>query len=213
VFSGAEALFDPTDSEKQVLDYLRQHFNTTKAFNSVYNKADLFQSWNTHSDLDMLFFYCHANETSIAFSTNDNDMLTIDEINRFQQKQEQLTWTSGRTGCLFFMNGCATAVGSADGGFLEVTGRKSASGFIGTEAEIPDLFALRFGLAFLYHFLVEGLPVIDVMSVLRREHWPLSLLYTTYCSPGLRVEPRKGLSVSFKNFSEKRLGTTPESLI
>lgn len=210
-FSGAEALFDPTDPEKQVLDWLRQHFNTTQAFNSVFNKAELFQSWNTHSDLDMLFFYCHANETSIAFSTTD--MLTIDEINRFQQKQEQLSANAGRTGCLFFMNGCATAVGSPDGGFLEVTGRKSACGFIGTEAEIPDLFALRFGLAFLYHFLVEGRPVYEVMAILRRDHWPLSILYTTYCSPGLRVQPPGGISLTFENFSQKRLGTTPSSVL
>jgi hypothetical protein len=210
-FSGAEALFDVTDSEKQILDWLRQHFDVTKAFNAVYNKTDLFELWNTHSDLDMIFFYCHANETSIAFSTTD--MLTIDEISEFQQKKEQLSWAPGRVGCLFFMNGCATAVGSENGGFLEITGRKSACGFIGTEAEIPDLFALRFGLAFLYHFLGEGRPVYEVMALLRRDHWPLSILYTTYCSPGLRVEPRKGISLTFKNFSQQRLGTTSKSVI
>lgn len=208
-FSGAEAAINATEPEKQVLDWLRQHFDITRAFNSVYTKMDLFNSWGTHSDLDMIFFYCHANATNLEFSLND--LLSMEEINKFQQRQEQSSSaTRGRTGCLFFMNGCATAVGSADGGFLEVTGRKSACGFIGTETDIPDVFALRFGLAFLYHFLLEGRPVYEVMSILRRHHWPLSLLYTSYCSPGLRVEPpdQLGLNVSFQNFSTKKLGTS-----
>jgi hypothetical protein len=213
-FSGAEACIDATEPERQVLEWLRSHFEATKAFNAVYSKTDLFNSWGKHADLDMLFFYCHANETSIAFSATE--MLTMREINTFQQKQEQLSRTPAGSSCLFFMNGCSTAVGNAAGGFLEVTGRKSACGFIGTETEIPDLFALRFGLAFLYHFLLEGRPIYEVMGMLRREHWPLSLLYSTYCSPGLRVVPPQDLpaiSVAFKNFSQKRLGTTTTSVI
>lgn len=81
-------------------------------------------------------------------------------------------------------------------------------GFIGTEAEVPDLFALRFGLAFLYHFLLEGVPVYLTMDRLRREHWP-SLLYSTYCYPMLRVSKPldfKGLEVKeFDNFSKAEL--------
>lgn len=217
-FTGAEAYLGATDPEKQVLDWLRHHFGATRAFNAVYTKDDLFSSWATHADLDMLFFYCHANETSLAFS--NTEMLTIDDINEFQQKQEYRKRDSqagpSRAGCLFFMNGCSTAVGDPGGGFLEAMGRKGACGFIGTEVEIPDLFALRFGLAFLYHFLVKGCFVYEVMDLLRREHWPLSLLYSTYCSPSLRVEPASAEAVApltFSNFSNKRLGTTETSVI
>ncbi|HZH30235.1 MAG TPA: hypothetical protein VEY11_05690 [Pyrinomonadaceae bacterium] len=213
-FTGAEACMDTSEPERQVLEWLRSHFDATQAFNAVYDKNTLFNSWGDHADLDMIFFYCHANETSIAFSTTE--MLTMDDIDKFQQKQEQLKASPTRAGCLFFMNGCSTAVGDAGGGFLEVTGRRGASGFIGTETEIPDLFALRFGLAFLYYFLLEGRPVYEVMGQLRREHWPLSLLYSTYCSPGLRVEPPSDdarVSVTFSNFSHKRLGTTNTSVI
>ncbi|MEK6407039.1 MAG: hypothetical protein AABN34_08765 [Acidobacteriota bacterium] len=116
-FTGAEACLDATEPERKVLEWLRSHFDATKAFNAVYNKSDLFSAWGTHSDLDMLFFYCHANETSIAFSTTE--MLTMDDITKFQQRQEQLRAVPPRSGCLFFMNGCSTAVGDAGGGFLD----------------------------------------------------------------------------------------------
>ncbi len=205
VFAAAEQSLE--EPERKVLDWLRAQFTGTRAF-KIFSKRDLLSQWSeSRNDVDMLFFYCHADGTSIAFSNTDK--LTMDDITlklRREAAGEPLS------PCLVFLNGCSTASGDPTGGFLEATGGEGFCGFIGTEAEVPDLFALRFGLAFLYHFLLEDAPVYLIMDRLRREHWPLSLVYSTYCYPMLRVtKPAdfKGVEVKgFNNFSQaKQLGT------
>ena len=214
-FTSAESLLAPGEPETQVLGWLRELFSGTKAFDSVYTKGELFDSWGTNAELDMLFFYCHANPTSVAFS--GTELLEMTEINDFKRRLAlQRGQKSPSSACLFFMNGCSTAVGDPGGGFLEVSGRHGSCGFIGTETEVPDLYAFRFGLGFLYHFLKEGRPVYEVMDKMRRQHWPLSLVYSTYCSPVLRVAPPTAPAapqVDFGNFSDKRLGTTERAVI
>jgi hypothetical protein len=115
--------------------------------------------------------------------------------------------------CLVFLNGCHTAVGSAEEGFLEVTGNTGFCGFLGVETVVPDIFAWRFGMAFFYYFFTKGWTVAQVMQQLRGEHWPLSLLYSAYCHPELRVKPSvkdKMPEIQFSNFSEKMIGTSKD---
>ena len=93
---------------------------------------------------------------------------------------------------IVFLNGCHTAVGDPGGGFLEATGGSGFCGFIGTETGIPDVFALRFGSAFLCQILRGG-TVTEVMSALRAAHWPLSLVYGTYCAE-IQLTPNAGVT-------------------
>ena len=69
---------------------------------------------------------------------------------------DRLNEEDRKTACLVFVNGCCTATGHADGGFLEATGMQGFYGFIGTEANVPDVFALRFGLDFFTACFVAG---------------------------------------------------------
>jgi len=208
VFTAAEQGLTPT--EKDVLNWLRNQFSSTKAFN-IFSKGELLNEWKKDkSDVDMLYFYCHADGTSIAFS--DSDKLTMHDIKH--NLSRDVRGDEPLSPCLIFLNGCSTASGDPCGGFLEATCRDGFCGFIGTEAEVPDLFALRFGLAFLYRFLLECKPVDRTMDSLRRDHWPLSLLYSTYCYPNLRVSQptdSTGPNVKkFDNFSNaEQLGTNP----
>jgi hypothetical protein len=75
---------------------------------------------------------------------------------------------------------------------------------------VPDIFALRFGLDFLYYFFCKGWNVSRIMDHLRTEHWPLGLIYSTYCrrdfSTGQAIQPLE-LTLA-GNFSEiPRLGS------
>lgn len=206
VFTAAEK--DLTSTEKGVLDWLRSKFSSTRAF-KIFSKGDLLNEWNRNkNDVDMLFFYCHADGTSIAFSGSEK--LSMYDIKENLKRDARGELPSP---CLVFLNGCSTASGSSDGGFLEATAGNGFCGFIGTEAEVPDLFALRFGLAFLYRFLLGGEPVYLTMDRLRSEHWPLSLLYSTYCYPMLSVSNPNGFPTGliitrFGNFSNADLVRT-----
>jgi hypothetical protein len=92
---------------------------------------------------------------------------------------------------LVFLNGCHTAIGSAkEGGFLQATAYGGFCGFVGTEAEVPDVFALRFANAFLSQLLYTGSRAIDAMNKTRRDYWPLSLVYNLSCHPDFRFNPR-----------------------
>lgn len=205
VYSQAEALLG--EAEKQVLYWLNE---SVKLFKEPIASSDaLRDAWEqAGEEVDMLFFYCHANEKSLALSKEDS--LSMYDMNLYLKRKKSL---QNPYVCMVFLNGCSTAVGSDQGGFLETTGRPGFGGFVGTETEVPDVFALRFGIAFLYYFLNRGWPVYQVMDQLRREHWPLSLIYSTYCHPVLRVKPGEPLDLSFENFSTTRLSTSDTAVI
>ena len=106
-------------------------------------------------------------------------------------------------------HGCSTAVGGDNKGFIEAMTREGFCGFIGTETDIPNIFAFRFGAAFLHYMLETGWPVLDVVNTMRREHWPLSLLYQIYASPTFRIPRDVVVSTwpaSTSNFSLGPLG-------
>lgn len=142
--------------------------------------AEIWSLWEREEDsVGVLYFYCHADGSRLALGPND--MLDIDSISRFRGKVDQ------RPRRLVFLNGCSTAVGSAGGGFLEATSDRALCGFIGTEVKVPDVFALRFGATFLHTMVNSGKPVYEVMAELRRQQWPLGLLYSLCAHPDFRV--------------------------
>jgi hypothetical protein len=131
----------------------------------------------------ILFFYCHANGTTLAISPAES--ISSDDLKRKLRSQDGKRSSSA---ALTFLNGCSTAVGKGDSkGFIEATTREGFCGFIGTETDIPNVYALRFGAAFIHGMLDTGWPVLDVMDAMRRSHWPLSLLYQIYGSSTFRV--------------------------
>lgn len=173
----------------------------------IYQTRDLYRRWSEASKLDgLLYFYCHASGTSLALAAND--MIDRDDFRERLAHNRDVAETL----TMVFMNGCVTAVGNPGGGFLEVTGGSGFCGFVGTEASVPDVFAMRFGIAFLSNFLNSRKSILSVMSELRRQHLPLSLLYSTCCDPHLRVDPRAAEPGVFgglqpENISLCKLGT------
>ena len=173
----------------------------------------LIEQWKTNgNNVNILFFYCHADGTTLVLDPADS--LSMENFT-LKLKKKARAGDDPPT-CLVFLNGCSTATGHEKGGFLEATGNAGFCGFIGTESTVPDIFAMRFSLAFLYEMAHSGSPVYQVMDELRRKHWPLSLVYSVYCYPPLCVTKNAKLSsegITFGNFSRQQLGSQDEALI
>ena len=172
----------------------------------VGSKAELLEAWSKReARLGLLYFYCHANQTRIAFSTSDE----LDTI-EFKNKYRKMSEDANAPLCLVFLNGCHTAVGASGGGFLEATGREGFCGFIGTETAVPNLFAYRFGAAAIAR-LYRGEMLIEILDSLRRQHWPLSLVYGLYACPFLRLRPAQDAAampeIPAGNYSDLPVGT------
>jgi len=173
----------------------------------AFSKQEFFNRWKKITGNDILvYFYCHADGTRLALSADE--MISLDDF-RLELRGKPLS-RRGTTTTVVFLNGCSTAIGDPNGGFLEATASPDFCGFLGTETEVPDVFALRFGSAFLREWLNGAGPVFLVMDVLRRKHWPLSLLYSICCFPEFQIEKKDkfaGLSeVGTGNFSESEIG-------
>jgi hypothetical protein len=170
----------------------------------VKSSNDFYERWQARgTKYRLLYFYCHASENSLELDPDDRIKLSD-----FSERTRPVD-SEQRSTCLVFLNGCNTAVGDEDGAFLTTTGEFLFCGFVGTETKVPDVFALRFGLAFLYYFLHEGWPIHKTMDYLRRQHWPLGLAYSSYCSPLLSfTPPDQPLRIEITdNFSHLPLGT------
>jgi hypothetical protein len=164
----------------------------------------LSKAWTKSLGLNkILFFYCHAHGTRLEISESES-------IEPYQFKSKLQFPDDHRVNCaaLTFLNGCSTAVGDDAKGFIEATTREGFCGFIGTETDIPNVYALRFGAAFIKCMLETGWSVLDVVDAMRRAHWPLSLLYQIYGSPTFRVarEPATRWSAPLVNFSRGPIG-------
>lgn len=144
----------------------------------VNSKSELFGSWQKNKkDIGILLFYCHANGRYIDLG--DGEILSHSEL-RLNLKREEASIIQPPT--LIFLAGCNTAVGDhIEAGFLEVTGAAGFCGFIGTEAEMPDVFGLRFTMSFLSELYLSGKSLGTVMQDFREAHWPLSLIFSISC--------------------------------
>jgi hypothetical protein len=134
------------------------------------------------SETGLLYFYCHANASALALG--DDEKVEASELLVTLGKADR---PKGRSGCLVLMNGCSTAVGDAASDFLASTSQPGMCGFLGTETEIPDVFALRFSLGLLDLLFREGLTLGEAMQRLYVAHFPMSLLYGLYAHPGFRM--------------------------
>lgn len=198
-FESARRLLRP--DEQAFADELLRRFSEP-----TYSRSEFEHRWRTAAlKFGLIYFYCHSNGTELALDVEDTvDIFTLRLLaNELPDAGERV--------CLLLMNGCGTAVGGPNGGFLQAASQPGFCGFIGTESKIPDVFALRFGTAFLHLFLTSGLPLWRVMAILWRQHWPLSLLYGIYGNPLVRVESSGGMhdqpSELCRNFSTEAVGT------
>ena len=170
----------------------------------ITTRKDLRHAWKTRGGTTgLLYFYCHANATKLALSEEEKI-----------ESAELLVTLSGapRTpntpSCLLMINGCSTAVGDAKGDFMAAASQEGLCGFIGSETDVPDLFAMRFSLALLNLLFREQLSVGSAMHRLYRRHFPLSLVYGLYAHPDFQM-PQQGMPVydEVENLSIAAVGT------
>jgi hypothetical protein len=175
---------------------------TTQFGPPIYSQKNWLARWKSEYDkVAVLYFYSHANGGKIGLAS---DSISANDLALDLGDETAVTLP-----CVVFVNGCSTAVGDPNGGFLEATAGSRFCGFIGAEASIPEIFALRFGSAFLYEFFRGGRTIIDIMAGMRECHWPLSLLYNVYCVPELKLEAANAAppAVPVGNFCSFDLGT------
>lgn len=187
-----------TASEKELLDWLDQ---TAPAITTAKDLRKLWKGQGAKTGL--LYFYCHANATK----------LSLGELEQIESADLLVTLSGAIrepniSGCLLMMNGCSTAVGDPRGDFMAAASQEGLCGFVGTETDVPDVFALRFSLALLDLLFRERLTISQAMLRLYRAHFPLSLLYGLYAHPDFKM-PKDGLPVpeALENFSLGAIGT------
>ncbi len=152
---------------------------------------------------NFLYICCHSNNKTLALNSTD-------EIDMDNLRYNLASKLSENDICLIFLNGCSTAVEDEDGAFLEAIDLPGVYGFIGTETRVPDSFAFQFGVDFLFHFFYSGKPIYELMDILRRKHWPLSLVYGVYCISTVKVHHSSHRHDHIKinrNLSFERLGS------
>jgi hypothetical protein len=170
----------------------------------ILTAKDLRLAWKgSGATTGLLYFYCHANATKLALSDQEHI-----------ESSDLLVTLSGPprersiSGCLLVINGCSTAVGDPKGDFMVAASQEGLCGFVGTEADVPDVFALRFSLALLDLLFREGVTVAAAMLRLYQSHFPLSLLYGLYAHPEFSM-PKTGTPklVEVPNLSLQPVGT------
>ena len=87
-----------------------------------------------------------------------------------------------------FINGCRSGGPATGDAFLSVTSSDGFTGFIGTEAEISNVEATCYAVAFLDLLLNEGKTVLQIMESLREDMFPASLWYTCFGDPTFHLE-------------------------
>ena len=189
--------------EKECLESIVNKFTTSK--NPIFTSVDFWSQCEKKKKTPLFFYFCcHARENNLELGVTD--MISVNDL-----KLKFNSILTENDVALLFVNGCSTAVGHKKGGFIEASSQKGLYGFIGSETKIPDHFAFRFGIDFLSHFFYSGMTICELMQLLRKKHWPISLAYGVYCYPMLKIGKKpimdQYLSTIENNLSHERLGS------
>jgi hypothetical protein len=132
--------------------------------------------------LRIAYLYGHASGDRFQLAKDDEITAAAlasrlgDHVNRAERQQTFL-----------FLNGCDTSAEGQRFAFTGLLGYPNITGLIGTEVRVPDRFAFRFALGFFRLVIFEGQTFREAISVMRREHLPISLVYTLYAPDGISL--------------------------
>jgi hypothetical protein len=203
ILAGAhKAIWAPAWPEipEEERDYLTQLLSLPDQ--PKFSFQELYEAWNLQRNdrpYGLLNLYCHGSASALNIGNE-----TISAA-RFRQRFSRKS-SASLPPTLVFLAACQTAIGDLEGDFLDATSGPGFCGFIGAEAMIPDLFTLRFLTRFLASFYGGFGSVSEVMHNLRREHWPLSLVFSLCCRNDLRLEPQVYRN---RDFQQINLSTHP----
>lgn len=153
------------------------------------------EQWSAIAQNDSLvYIYGHSDGKAIYLQDNPND-------------QSKYVLRSGAFGSVFersdkrpvsicILNGCRTLapsdttdVGRFDQSFLLGTHRNGFCGFIGTEAEVANDVAMKYGLSLLRRVCIDGESVGEAFDALQTDQtlFPMNLYYSCYANREFRV--------------------------
>lgn len=143
---------------------------------------ELVNIWETHSaDLDIVYFYCHGGVDEVE--QLPYLQLSDDKIYSNFIEACELNWQHHP---LVLLNGCTTGDYSPESyiSLIDDFRVAGASGVIGTECPVPEMFAESYALALLTR-VFRGEPLGKAMLAVRREMLrqnlnPLGLVYSLY---------------------------------
>ena len=179
--------YDNTEFCASLARHLR---SANRRFNGKYRDAvDQIQHFICHCEIDEDL----SSESRLLFS--DGNTASIGDLQAaFLTIEER---KESQDGPLVFLNACGTsridpmAIASFPRFFLQ---DNSNRGFIGTETNVPDVFAAEFSQSF-YRGLLQGLSVGQALynakwEMLQNKNNPLGMLYVVYADPDLHLSKR-----------------------
>jgi hypothetical protein len=188
-----------SEPEKSFIEWLDTRYGIPLS-----TEPSLKQSWRENAaKIGLLYFYCHANAAKLAIGVNDSIPVHRLFVHLSNPKREGPE-------CLLLINGCRTAVGDPRGSFLLPASSQGLCGFVGTETDVPDVFALRFSTSLLHMLFQRGKTLGEAMHCLYRDHFPLSLVYAVCAHRNFRMSQRKVPDIDYErhdNFSNGVIGT------
>jgi hypothetical protein len=145
------------------------------------------EKWRRIEENDsILYLFGHSDGKMIKLDDSEDISSQLDAP-RFLTTFKKRSDTRSATIC--FVNGCHTAAGAFGESFLALTSGPGFQGFIGTEAEVSNVFATTYGAEFMHRMCEEGKSVHQAMNELRTELFPLSMLYSCFAHGEFKVEP------------------------
>lgn len=152
---------------------------------------------DSSSPNQIIYFYCHASSKSLSdregpggsyLKMTGGERLTLDDLTVFTSDKTKLAGAP-----LIFINACESTKLSPlfYDGFVPYFMAKGARGVIGSEGDVPALFAAKWAECFLNGF-ISGEPLGELLLNLRRKFLSdhnniLGLLYSLYCDGDTRI--------------------------
>lgn len=137
---------------------------------------DGYQDLAKQNSRNDLFWYISLQADGGAFRLGREKIDPIDlDANRGRSNQDRVV--------LMMLDGDAVIRNDRGHDWIERALNIGQSGLIAVEADIRNPQVRHYGWRVLQTILMSRLPLIDAVAKIRREHWPLALLYGVYCSP------------------------------
>ena len=201
---------DIVDEAEQTLTPSERHFVTwihERPAGSAYGWEGVQTRWKEAKDKDrILYFLAHMTGTEVSFSDDDRVGVTAMRMWLSEEYEDR----EGDSYSIMFLNGCSSAVNELDRGFFDAASRYGFCGLIGSEAQVPTEFAVRYGAALVDEIWQSGKTLREILHDLLTRHWPVSIFYGCYANPDYHVEaPDAGWStpwLSGQNFSAHERG-------
>ena len=136
-----------------------------------------------------------SNSIVFVLAHSDGDYLKLQDSKlESLQFRDMLEKRNAAGATLLILNCCLSATGAVGASLLSAVARRGFCGLVGTEAEILNSAALRFGTLLLKRLLKNGEPLGQAFDAVQQDAslFPLNLFYTCYADRAFRLrEPMR----------------------